>query len=156
MSKLLRKVKRAYWKKPTWLPVGEVPATAITDLPNKESSLSFWRVATPMENDMAVLALAVNASNFDNLDIYEVDENIILAAGIKIVDTLGETAYTSANPLHVSLEELTTRSIDSLCKQIISNGKIVRYQERDLISRAKDNKSYFDLSRLKEGILSKL
>ena len=156
MAKLLRKIKRGYWKKPDWLPAGEAPATAITDLPNKESSLSFWRVNTPTEVDMAVLALAINAANFDNLDIYEIDENIIQAAGIKIVDTPGETAYSNANHLHVSLEELTTLSIDSLCKQMLTMGTITRHRESKLIERARVYKTDFDLSLLKEGILNKL
>ena len=156
MAQLIRKVNRSNWEPTSWLQEHEAPGDTLKDLVTKGCSLSFWRVETEAQIDDVVVALAVNSKAFDKVDILLLEESVIGGLGIKISTTPGETPYEEVNPLHVSLEELTTKKLDALSVTLFEQGEHRRSLRAQVIAMAEAVKSKLNKDMLEEGISSRL
>lgn len=156
MPKLIRKVNVNNWDKPDWLPQNQSPSDSLRDLQSKGCALSFWKVEKDEQIDDVIIALAVNCKELEKVDILIVEQSIIESFDVKISNTPGETPYEDVNPLHVSLEELTTNKIDSISVSLLLYGQHVRKLRAEVISMTEAIKHKLNKSLLQESIQKKL
>jgi hypothetical protein len=98
MALLLRVVSKPKWVAPDWMPTGDVPADALTDLRADNNELSVWRVE-PDQSDLntALAAMAANRERLDKLDYALIDEAILPGITTKSVCSEGRSPHLAAN-----------------------------------------------------------
>src|SRR5687767_10599468 len=121
MAFLLRTISKAKWIAPEWVPAGEVPAAALTDLRADANVLSLWRIEADRHNlTTVVTALASKRDRLDKLDYALVPEASVAAIPIASVEIDGDTPHRTANKYHRDLIELTGRKLCRLAEEIIA------------------------------------
>jgi len=155
VSFLLRKVRKNRWDSvfPAWLTPGDFQADPLGDLSTSGNTLSVYRVNNDKSNlNRIILALAAGCDNFANIDYIFFEESIIKEIGIKTDATLGTTADSEVNNLHIDLVELSASKLVKLCQMILENGTTGRILKDDIVTglEANLNQGYYDLRKLTE------
>jgi hypothetical protein len=96
---LLRKITKAKWLDPDWLPPGELPGDALVDLRTQNNELSVWRIEPDNRNlDDVIAALASNKTgHVDKFDYVLLDDAVVERLGIDCVKRDGDSPHGDAN-----------------------------------------------------------
>ena len=103
MTRYLRVVRQRRWATfpdIEWIAPGETQADALLDLQTKDNRLSVFRVDNDIDIQRVVIALAATRDHVANLDYAIFDDDELIARGIDITRTVGETPDQTANTLH--------------------------------------------------------
>jgi|ERR1017187_7088252 hypothetical protein len=160
MTRLLRSVTKPKWEAPEWMPAGDVPADALSDLRSDQNELSVWRVEPddPAILNTALAALASSRQRLDKLDYTLLDEAILPAIPIKCLKSDGRTPHSTANgTLHWDLTELTAQKVLVIAVEMMPL-KRVRVSQKEVKRLLCDalEKGALDRARIAPGLLSEL
>lgn len=139
MSVLSRKFSRAKWESADGQQPEEIAADTITaDLRTTENTLSFWRCASPTEEELrkTVLALAAAADRLDKIDIVWITESDVRAKGLHIQDSPGQTPVVSLRDRHADVASLNLgrlTAVASLIAHAVANQQHKRLTKREVI-----------------------
>lgn len=159
MALLLRTVTNPKWVAPDWLPAGEVPAEALTDLRANNNALSVWSVESDRANlNMVLAAIASHRDRLDKLDYTLVDEAILPPIAMEWVKSEANTPHPLANAsAHRDLIRLTVQKVARLAHEMMPLER-VRVSERQIkriLVEALDS-GVLDRARMKPGLLSEV
>lgn len=165
MAKLLRRIQR----KPNWdpqgefstyLPSGQAPADALSDIATDANRLSIWQIDDEGTNlDRVLAAIASPRTNLQKLDYLIFDIQDVQVLEISIEASQGNTFDEEANKSwHFHLTRLSATALANLANRMLARGPARRQNERQLIAlidRSVAN-GWIDQSRLNPSIRSKL
>ena len=138
MAFLLRIVTNPKWVPPSWMPAGEVPADALTDLRANSNELSVWRVESDHSNlNTALAAAASNRERLDKLDYTLLDETLLPSMSIKCVRSDGKSPHAIANDsMHRDLVELTVQKVAQLAYEMmpLARKRVTQTEVRKLLT----------------------
>src|SRR5688500_9623941 len=104
LDKLARKFSRAKWEKPSFIQDDDIPADAVTGcLRTIDNKLSFWECThDSLSIEEVVLALATGPKydTPDKMHIVVVDREELLAEGLCLVNSPGDTAVVELRSRH--------------------------------------------------------
>ncbi len=159
MPFLLRVVSKPKWMRPEWMDPADVPADALADLKSGGNKLSVWRVEADRSNLHVVLtAIASNRERLDKLDYTLIDEGVISAIPIALIEADGISPHTSANvTLHRDLAELTVARISKLAEKMmpLERFRLPEKEVRRLLSAGLDS-GELDKERMDRTLLDQL
>jgi hypothetical protein len=158
MALLLRNLTSPKWSAPEWMPSGDVPADALSDLRSSNNALSVWSVALDQADlDLALAALASNRDRLDKLDYTLLDDSILVPLSIKCVDSEANTPYVSANAAHRDLIELTVKKVARLAEEMmpLPRVRVPEKRVKQLLVEALE-KGALDRALMKPDLLNEL
>lgn len=155
MSKLVRKINLAKWRKTNIASGDPICADAITGcMRTSDNSLSVWAIDSLDEIDQAAIAIAASQERLDTIDLIAFDQERISDLGIRIELTPGITAATALKESHRDLKDLTYNGLGELSEEtrkILINDQRKRYtvgKLKALLSKALEsgliNPDYLD------------
>ena len=162
MARIVRKLNaKRNWDDEPWLQEGDVQsAVSSRCLETKNNKLSIFVVDQGDEPvQRVVAALALTRDSLDVLDLAIVSERILDPCKIKKrIQSKGETPDPVVNAWHTDLAELSVTQVAVLAKEIKSQGTILRYQERDVISaiRTSLTRDWIDTTSVRQSIRGSL
>ena len=122
MTLVLRLVRQSRWDTPDkrdWLAEGEIPADPLADFATNENCLSVWLVNDDKRDLVDVTAaLAASRERADKLDYVLFPLDHLLAAGIEIRETSGQTPDRRVNGLHRDLTHLSAANVLALTNRV--------------------------------------
>lgn len=121
MTRYLRVVRQRRWATfpdIDWIAPGETQADALLDLQTRNNRLSVFRIDNDNDIQRVVVALAATRDHIANLDYAIFDDDELIAQGIDITQTVGETPDKTANILHCDIHNLTARQIELIARTI--------------------------------------
>jgi hypothetical protein len=120
LDKLARKFSRAKWEKPSFIQDDDIPADAVTGcLRIIDNKLSFWECThDSLSIEEVVLALATGPKydTPDKMHIVVVDREDLLAEGLCLVNSPGDTAVVELRSRHLDMTELTLVKLVKLAR----------------------------------------
>lgn len=136
MTYLVRKISRAKWEQNKILDGAEVSADAITICSKtRENSLSTWEIEDERYVDEAVLALASTFQKLDKIDVIILDPKILMASGLSISKSKGDTHVSDLVETHVDIVNLTYKSLGTFADCVVGcfKGNKVKLYTRAMV-----------------------
>ena len=149
MTRYLRVVRQRRWATfpdIDWIAPGETQADALVDLQTRDNRLSVFRADNDQDIQRVIVALAATRDNVANLDYAIFDDDELVAQGIEITQSLGQTPDETANTLHHDIHNLTVRKIELLARTI-AVADHTRVHRRDIQAMLSDALQSGDLER---------
>ena len=140
MTRYLRVVRQRRWATfpdIEWIAPGETQGDALLDLQTRDNRLSVFRVDNDNDIQRVVIALAATRDHVANLDYAIFDDDELVAQGIDITQTVGETPDQTANILHHDIQNLTVLQIELLARTI-ALADHTRIHRRDIQTMLRD------------------
>ncbi len=145
MPFLARTIARAKWPNAKGLPMGEIPADAVTiDLKTQGNSLSFWQCNSGKEDDIddAALAIAAGRERIDKLEIIWLDEEKMRDDGQALRTSDGRTPVSDMVASHVDLVGLNYNLLGLVARRVVNAieenryRRLTRFRVKNLIASA--------------------
>ena len=160
MTQYLRLVRQRRWATfpdIEWIAPEETQADALLDLQTRNNRLSVFRVDSDNDIQRVVVALAASRDHVANIDYAVFDDDELIAQGIGITQTVGETPDKTANMLHHDIHNLTVRQIELLARTI-ALADHTRIHRRDIQTMLRDALQSGDLEPdvVRPGVLTRI
>lgn len=134
MVQYLRMVtNRRYWEMPgieeTWLPEGQLPADAVTQLRTTENSMSVYEIEDEEQLERVAAALAKNRGESKaRLDYALIDPAFFEQNGVELVRSNGETKDELVNQWHLDAVHLDSIKALALAEYLVYQEKTFRFE----------------------------
>ena len=118
-----------------WLRAGEFQADPLGDLNTSGNAISVYEIDENEENLTQVAgALSVSRGRYDRFDYVLFPESVVSELGLRLVNTLGQTADAQVNQCHRDISEISSHRLVELVERIFRNQKrFGSVAERDII-----------------------
>ena len=141
MTRYLRVVRQRRWATfpdIDWIAPGETQADALLDLQTRGNRLSVFRVDEDQDIQRIVVALAATRDHISNLDYVIFDDDDLVAQGVQITQTFGETPDETANTLHHDINNLTAHQVGLLARTIAvaDHARVLRRDVQEMLTYA--------------------
>lgn len=162
MPFLLRRIRRSNWHeiKGTSPTDEQIRNGPLLDLVPDDNTLSVWHIEDDRSNlEQVAVALAALRDHLSNFDYALVDEQLLSALDIKVVQTNGETPDQEANTRwHRDLVELSDSKLIALVRTIAGKGETARISEKKIATLIQEavGAGRLDRTRLGKHIAAKL
>lgn len=158
MAFLVRAISKPKWVRPDWLPLGDAPGDALSDLRTTNNALSVWMLDDGRLNLPRILeALASNRERLDKLDYTIIDEQAVRSIPVTIEEADGDTPHATANTIHRDLTELSAFKLTLLASEMVplERFRLTQRQVTNLLLTALQE-GRLDRGRLRETLLAEL
>ena len=154
MASYLRKINKNKWLKDSWVLDDNVPATALTDV--GERNISVYEVPDNETARRTAIVIAAGGDHPDNVD-YALFDADLESIKIDVREIVGTTLNQDINLLHRDLENMTVRTACDLA-QIIGNNQITRVYRKEVISKIGEycQTGILDRNKLKDSMRSSI
>ena len=129
-------IRKSSWYPPedaSWIPEGDIPADAVSNLRVSNNCLSIWLIDTDRTNlPKVVAALAATRKFLSNFDYALFDERLV--EGLAVHETAGTTPYLAINSYHRDLVQLTGGRLLKLAQGIYACREKGRFSEKEVRS----------------------
>ena len=161
---LVRMVSLAKWDTPADLPLGSIPADAVTtDLKTTENTLSFWKSRTSSEDDIreAVLALVAGRTSIEKIEIVWLEDSSLQSDTMQLIENRGRTLIEDLVDSHTDLRPLSHQSLSQVAEAVASairRGRSRQFRKKEVSEMLEQavNESRVPLQSLPEKIRAKL
>lgn len=142
MTMLARKISRAKWEPADYLAEDEIRADAISGcLRTRDDSLSWWHCEGD-EQDVEEVALALATGSkykkFEKIDVVVLPETDLLAHGLAVESTEGDTPIKELRSRHVNVVRLDLEKLARIARilapKIRSNNSVFRFTKATLMT----------------------
>jgi hypothetical protein len=118
-----------------WLRAGEFQADPLSDLNTSGNTISVYEIDEDEENLTQVAgAISIGRGKYDRFDYVLFPESVVSDLGLRLVNTLGQTADAQVNQCHRDISDISAQRLVELVARIVrSQRRIDSVTRRDLI-----------------------
>jgi len=155
MASFLRKITKSKWLKDSWVLGDDVPATALTDV--GERNISVYEVPDNETGRRIAIAIAAGCDRFDKVE-YALFDADMESLNIDVLVTPGTTHDQAANLLHRELVNMTVRTACGLAQTIGHDQNFTRLYRHEVESIIIEYcaTGILDRNKLSESMRSKI